>query len=363
MRKAAAFRLVSLLTASILVIVFLNLTQGARQRSARASSNTSQEPANRIDRAIERGLRFLERIQLPSGGFPGLLCQTWEMTQCVEDNSPAYTTFVLHAVSFLPPGRIQRIRERAVAFLLDPNTQDRPGIWSYWPKDSPRHNWIPPDLDDTASARAALLINGRKPPGERLAQAASALRAPSGLYAVWFGLPIDANELDCVVTANALFGFALEGNEDPGSVAYLNRLLTNQPLEGCSSYYPRHEAFFYLLSRAYHDGGVSGLQPAVTAATQWLREQQQPDGGFGNVAMTAFAAVTWLNAGQSHEALERAVSWLLDRQRKDGGWDVSMIWAMTYIGAWLTPAHGSEAANTALALEALIKAKGHYSKR
>ena len=322
-------------------------------------ASPSQGEPDRIDQAIARAMRFLKRQQLPSGAFPGVLCETLDLTNCVEDVSVFFPTFVLHALSFLPPEQTQRMRTRAVTFLMA--AQHSPGIWSYWPKASVRHTWLPPDLDDTACARAALSLM-RRSPAQGMEAILNNRRDSDGTFWTWIGLPSEANEMDCVVNANVVFALALEGRQAPQTVEYLNQVMSSGFFEHCSRFYPRSEVLFYAISRAYRDGGVRALQPAVAVACEQLRTRQQPDGGFGDTPPTAFAALTWLNAGQSGEALERAVNWLLVHQRRDGGWQVTAALYGAAYGTWISGFHSSEAMAAALALEALIKLHRHSNR-
>ena len=318
----------------------------------RPAEDSRKSLSARVERAIPHAVRFLEHQQLPSGAFPGVVCRERSLAHCTHDITPFVSTFVLHALSFLPPEQTQRLREPAVTFLLA--AQHSPGLWSYYAKQSSRHTWSPPDLDDTACARAALQRMGH-PIGEQR-ETIENLRAPDGAFWTWVGLSPEANEVDCAVTANVVFALALEGAPHPETIAYLNQIMANHQREDCSRYYLEPEALFYFMSRAYRDGRLSTLEPAVSLASEQVRTRQQPDGGFGDAPTTAFAALTWLNAGHTGQALERAVDWLVKRQRSDGGWGTRAIYARVAVGGWVSWSfHGSESMTAALALEALVK--------
>ena len=336
------------------LILLVVLVIGWRLWFFRPSADPRNNLSVRIERAIPRAVRFLERQQLPSGAFPGVVCQERELVNCAEDITPFVSTFVLHALSFLPLDQTQRVRDRAIADLIV--SWHSPGLWSCHARQSPRHNWSPPDLDDTACARAALSVMGHPIDEER--ETIMNLRTPDGAFWTWVGLPPEANEVDCAVTANVVFALSLEGSPPPETVAYLNRVMANHQFQDCSHYYVEPEALFYFISRAYRDGRLSTLEPAVRLASEHLRTRQQPDGGFGDTTTTAFAALTWLNAGDSGEVLERAVDWLLRHQRSDGGWKAEAIYARVVVPGLIAWAfHGSEPMTAALALEALVKTR------
>ena len=307
---------------------------------------------NRLEQASAKALRFLQRVQLSSGAFPGVLCETRQLSNCLEDITPFVSTFVLHDLSLLPPEREPALRKRTINFLLA--SQRRPGLWAYWLKDNPLHVWAAPDLDDTSCVRAALARAGQ--PMKVGLEEMLRMRTPQGVFWTWFDMSAQANEVDCAVNANVVFDMGVERQQVSEAVAYLNGLFPTRAFDSCSPYYLRAEALFYFISRAYREGGVMALQPAVTNASELLPARQQPDGGFGDAPHTAFAALTWLNAGKRGPELERAVGWLLDHQRPDGGWDAAATYWRS-AGSWAAVYFASEAMTTALALETFIKAQ------
>ncbi len=85
--------------------------------------------------------------------------------------------------------------------------------------------------------------------------------------------------------------------------------------------------------------GVSPQDARIVAAARWLKEHQQPDGGWGETArsyddpslrgqgpstpsQTAWALMGLLAAGEvDSEAVVRGVQYLIDTQQSDGAWD------------------------------------------
>lgn len=153
-------------------------------------------------------------------------------------------------------------------------------------------------------------------------------------------IPLDANNVDCVVNANAVFGLALNGQQNiPGfsnAVASINLAIEKQAWEKCGLYYPQKMIFPYSASRAFRNGGVLELRQGMSKLLhQVLAEQRRYEasnphlpGAFpGGMDVTpqlatALGAVTLLNIGKEiaieegvaeefSRTLERAIDFLL----------------------------------------------------
>src|SRR6185436_12619440 len=109
-----------------------------------------------IGDALARGIAFLERSQLPTGELRVYASAT-------PDPSVFPTAVAAHALSFAPEAAA--IRRRALDFLRA--EMDARGLWKHWTRVHPHHGWLPPDLDDTACASAALARDGRAFPDNR----------------------------------------------------------------------------------------------------------------------------------------------------------------------------------------------------
>jgi squalene-hopene/tetraprenyl-beta-curcumene cyclase len=108
--------------------------------------------------------------------------------------------------------------------------------------------------------------------------------------------------------------------------------------------------------------GYAADHPTLSAAIEYLRREQEPDGSWFGRWGTNYVYGTWsvlaaLNAaGVEHASPEvrRAVDWLLDRQHRDGGWGES---SESY---WPEVSHGeapySTPSQTAWALLGLMAA-------
>src|SRR5215218_8623155 len=121
----------------------------------------SRRSSPRIIAAIRAGLGYLERTQLPSGEFATYTGPALDLRDAVAYPKSVYvTSFVVHSLGFLPNGpRSSLIRDRAAAFLEA--EEDESGVWNY----EGRGEWrLPPDLDSTCCAAAALVALGRRSP-------------------------------------------------------------------------------------------------------------------------------------------------------------------------------------------------------
>src|SRR4051812_14530935 len=119
---------------------------------------------SRVRSAIKRGIAFLERTQLSSGELRICTCRDAAMAGAAAPDPSVFPTAVAaHSLSFAPGAAA--VRERALDFLLA--EADRHGLWRHWTREHPCHRQLPPDLDDTACASAALSRSGRAFPENR----------------------------------------------------------------------------------------------------------------------------------------------------------------------------------------------------
>lgn len=197
----------------------------------------------------------------------------------------------------------------------------------------------------------------------------------SGAFLTWLSYhdPPDLtipNDVDLVVNANVLYTLARFGKLDtPGvtdAIALIN-LAVSQNLyrthpDQISLYYPNNFAFQFSVSRAYREGPVPGLKPAVETLADDLEaraivgtngiahwDQGDPD------LNTAFAALTLLNAGRDTPLIGMAIKYLKERQdRCLGSWKEGVFFIARTDGGpqvnWT-----SASFTTAMALEAICR--------
>jgi hypothetical protein len=307
----------------------------------------------RIGGAIARAVTFLEQRQLPSGELPVLASGK-------PDPSIFPTALAVHCLAFAPA--TADLRERALDFLVGEMAPR--GLWKHWPRTHPHHQQLPPDLDDTSCASAALLAAGRTFPDNR--ELLLRNRDRRGLFRTWLwtraqwrhplataafftrtsARPFD---VDAVVNANVLF-YLGERKETEAVVAHLLDVLRAGRETTCDKWYERPFAVWYFFSRALR---------AVRAEA-------------GEFITTRMATATPENALEHALAACILLDWnripdlapLLDAQLPSGAWPAAGLYhggrKRLSTGAFApphpdTPWWGSEELTTAFCIEALAR--------
>jgi hypothetical protein len=131
--------------------------------------------------------------------------------------------------------------------------------------------------------------------------------------------------------------------------------------EEIAEYYPDNLVFQYAVSRAFHEGGVAELAPAVETLAEEL-EASVIERGDGTAYWdrgapqlnTAFALLTLLNAGRDTPLLDRAAAFLVAEQGPLGGFTPATFFIARadhgQVFEFFSPAF-----TTAMALEALAR--------
>ncbi len=253
---------------------------------------------------------------------------------------------------------------------------------------------IPTDADVTAVVYAALLDNhvlDDSPPVsvafERffadwrdLGQVPQRNNQPwigedSGAFLTWLAYRDDLNDpnpndVDIVVNASVLYVLGRYGRlETPGvteAIAVINEAITSQAHlsnpDRLSLYYPDNIALHYFVNRAYSEGGVTALAPAVDLLADDLLATVQTDADGrcfwdrGDAHLnTAFAILALLAADRGPDIVQSAISYLVSEQDSvTGAWEPDVFFlGRTDDGTepkWLSPAF-----TTAMAMEALCR--------
>ena len=300
------------------------------------------------DRRDPVGLGYLERTQLPSGEFATYTGPELDLRDAVAYPKSVYVnSFVVHSLGFLPEDpRVPLIRDRAADFLEA--EEEASGVWNY---EGGRGGWrLPPDLDSTCCAAAALVALGRRsPPAFLRAPLAcrAAERGRGGRSLLHLHRRQRSPQRPDQRTLCAGGRFACQRQR-----ALLCRITRHRPcrerrrsceqLVAAESYTghsfaedyrgesrPRVPPHFvlYAITRAYADGRVAALAPAVPLMRDFLTTRLPPPPDEASAFNLACRAVGLLNLGAEPAAVEPYVTLLLEAQGDDGGWPIWGAWA------------------------------------
>jgi hypothetical protein len=305
--------------------------------------------------ALRRAIAFLERRQLPGGELPVLASGK-------PDPAVYPTAVMVHSLSFAPDAA--QVREKALDFLaaeMGPR-----GLWKHWTRAHPHAHQLPPDLDDTSCASAALTHAGRRIPDNRAVLLAN--RDRRGLFYTWkltraqFAHPLVTYlffrrtsakpfDVDAVVNANVLF-YLGDTAATRRVIEHLRHVLASGSERHCDKWYDNPFVVWYFFSRA--------LQPvaAEVAASLVTRLASATP---SNALEHALRACTLLNLGRTPD-----VRMLIESQLATGAWPAAPV----YHGGRRrrrdgtfdaphpdTPYWGSEEWTTAFCIEALSRAQ------
>ena len=226
-----------------------------------------------------------------------------------------------------------------------------PGGWAF---EFANDNY--PDIDDTAEVALALRRTTEADDGAEARAIAwvVGMQCADGGWAAFdvdntqtlcaelpfcdFGELIDPPSAD--VTAHVVEWLATTGQESKATRRGRQWLLDHQEADG--SWFGRWGANYLYgtgaVVPALIGAGLAPGHPAIRRAVGWLRQRQNPDGGWGEdlrsyddpawkgrgestASQTAWALLALLAAGDRGEEATRGIDWLVANQRPDGGWD------------------------------------------
>lgn len=303
-----------------------------------------------LARAAAAAIGYLAAAQAPSGELPTYSARRADMADARPYPCSVYTTtFVIHGLRrFAADPQAREVRAAAGAHLRAERNPD--GSWSYEGRGTRR---VPPDLDDSACAAAALLDLGERPDFGFYRLLWENEAAPGGPYYTWVGVNAGSHLLarhcDALVNANLLLCAGLAGMELPGAAAYLCGVAEQAAWDTASDYCLTPHLLLYCVARAYADGQMAALAPATPGLCAAALALPAPPAETEPFRLACLAA-TLLAAG------EEAAAWpyleaLLAAQAADGSWPI----AAAYSGY---PPHfdGSPALTSAIALDAIGRA-------
>lgn len=342
--------------------------------------------ARSLEPRIAAALAFLAGAQRPNGEIP--VCTTSDpqmQERLVPDPSVFPTALAAHCLSFAGPGA-RPILDRAHAFLL--GEMDRNGLWRHWTREHPLHRQLPPDLDDTSCATAALAAAGlARPENERLMLANRTrqglfltwiiprprwngrahlratlpqLRHPATLFLFFRRTSAEPGDVDAVVNANVLH--CLRCGEGAAAAAdWLMALLRDGKESQCDKWYGNSIIVRYFLSRA-----LVGLKPEAGEIIVRRSTAAQASNPL-EAAMLASTLLDWDAAVPA-----RILDGVTESQRRCGAWPAASLYhggrARLRSGGFAephpdTPQWGSEALTTAFAVEALARCQAVVGER
>jgi len=310
-------------------------------------------PADTLATSIARGVAFLDSRQRSDGELPVNASGT-------PDPAVFPTAVMVHALSWAPGA--QRVHDRALDFLQ--SEMDPRGLWRHWPARHPHHAIIPPDLDDTACASAALERAGRPLPDNRHRLIGN--RTSAGLFRTWVITRVEARhpitlygfftrtsakpfDVDAVVNANVLHYLGPGPHARP-VVQFLARALEQGRERQCDKWYENPFVVWYFFSRA-----LSVAAPELRSLMLTRLSSAAPSNPL-ETALMACSLAYW------KEPFE--VEAILDHQLESGGWPSAALYhggrARRRDGSFSaphpdTPHWGSEELTTAFCIEALSR--------
>jgi hypothetical protein len=317
------------------------------------------EPS-KIRHAIERGIAYLESVQLASGELPIEISPTPDMTgECIRE--PCVFPTALAARTLSITSSANRVRSRALDFLEREMHPD--GLWRHPSSDKPTHYDTPLDVDDTSIASVALATAGRKVPDNRRFLIAN--RDHRGLFKTWivrwwphplltyrfFKYTAEVSDVDAVVMANVVI-YLGDCEETRASIAHMLEVLRANNESRSTKWYESRFTVWYFFSHALRE-----IAPEA-----------------GEMIVPRIAAAEPRNALELAAAISTLLLWnrmpdvtpLMDQQLESGAWARTGFYHMglkeiapnEFRGT--PPWWGSEALTTTFAVEALTRALQRY---
>jgi hypothetical protein len=301
-----------------------------------------------IDAAIDSGVGFLGRRQLPHGQFRASASPTPDLSGAPYGDSCVFVTaLVAHSLTLIGAKDTETMQRRCFEFLLSEMRPD--GRWSYWTGASGLD--IGPDMDDTSIC--SFVLRRHAPEVGKLNRAdVLANRSAEGLFQTWFRASGNPNDVDSVVNANVLLHLGPMEETRPVAEA-LARLVVDGREADTSWYYPDTIALLNAIARALAHG-VLTLEGCRRAVVERIRERQRADGSFGDALATGLGLAALLYAGCTElDLLKPAAACLLRARSPEGSWPRCVFYTGPEAPAPRSVWFGSEDLTTATAIEAL----------
>ena len=362
----------------IVCVIALVLAGGAFYfwREQKNDSGVYLAPLSRenIDRAIDRGLTFIEEQQQSDGGFLLYVCDVTEPERCDSIQSAVHTAGVIAPLWPLRENtRVHKIVEKAKQFILE-NMETTPdgkhAVWNLFGKKDKRHDRIPADIDSTSFVAITLKKYGVSFPDDT--SALERYKNDGGLFYNWISDTWNKDEksrhsfgggsvgdypdknyfgVDCVVNADTLSYLSYVGKESPEICQYINNVVENKLYPQCTFYYRNPYLFALAVISGNKDYRVSCTTSSLPKLQDFLTIQEKEDGTWSaNIFSNIIATIALLEIGNQGEKVDMAVKQILEKQSEDGEWPTANVFPDLYNPVF----YGSEAITTATALSALF---------
>lgn len=307
-------------------------------------------------------------LELAIRQFDDLMLESEDSLVFQPCKSPVWDTAIA-TFALGEAGRADPEKMTAAADWLLTREIRRKGDWSAKRPNLTPSGWVfefanefYPDIDDTAMVLLALLHAKASDPEKQARAERRAIQWLLGMQSSdggWAAFDVDNNwhilnkvpfadhnamlDPTCAdITGRVLESLCRRGftSRDPAIARGIEFLLKNQEPNG--SWYGRWGVNYvygtYLAIRGLAASGEPHAKKAIVAGARWLREVQNPDGGWGESCLgyktgqferadstpsqTAWAILGLIAAGEvASTAVGEGVRWLREHQRSDGTWE------------------------------------------
>ena len=297
---------------------------------------------------VKQALKFINSQQSATGELYTSVSDSKELSNGKDILSVYIPTFIAHSLSFVEDSPLAtKILKGIEQFLI--HHREASGTWRFFGVDGRLPS---PDWDDTCCALSALHNIGVKGFHRETFDSLKNYQADSGLYYTWLDQKLNTEgfyHTDGAVNANILFYAGLNDIDCPAITEYLNYIANRGKFDKLSLYSVNPYPGCYLITRAFADGNVSGLESACTKIVNFLLGCQVAD-NWSTPFDTVLSALCLINAGYNGPQLSVAFQYLTKLQRNDGSWPAAVFFQDFHPNYY-----GAETLTTALCVELFSK--------
>jgi len=331
--------------------------------------------ASDLERAVQRGIEFLAKSQLPSGEFKTLVASDPDISLNAKHDPCIFSTVnVATCLLEVPDRGVRPIINKAADFLQSEMLEG--ALWRFWVQAHPGSCGMPPDVDDTSCAAECLRRLNYKIPDNRRVLLAN--RNRKGLFRTWI-TPVPRHfflrggtvllryfwktrrerrifftsgseiprtcTVESVVNANALL-YLGDSPETAAAAAWIGEVVRKRRASMTDRYYQSEAALFYSVVRGIERKLKSLFplaQPIVDALTALDVKNLSP-------LHLALCIRAQTSLCPDADQLRERISLLLSSQAPDGGWPAA---AYYYDGYARSLCWGSRELTTGYCLESV----------